>query len=397
MNLNGWNDPKAELALQQLRIIFQAAKDLGLHTCLIAGNTQFRDTPKNLLATPLPDPTGKRGNSGFPLCPNIPEAKTLIHQNYRRLFKELSDIELDLICFWPYDEGGCACQKCYPWGSNGFLMISRELSRLAGKYFPKLKVILSTWLFDTPPEGEWEGLSRALAETDHWVDYIMADSHEDFPSYPLENGIPGKLPLLNFPEISMWGMWPWGGYGANPLPKRFQRLWNQAKHILAGGFAYSEGIYEDMNKVIISQFYWNGDRTAEETLREYIAYEYSPEVIEEVWRIVKQLEIFSKEVMLKRTPNTEEVHITHQLAQQVEAKLSDGAGRAWRWRLLYLRTLLNQKRLVGDGLETDEAQMALRELIEIYQAKLDDDGSDPYHHRVRPPLAAGSSPVEAQE
>ena len=41
--------------------------------------------------------------------------------NARQLFERLSDVGLDIVTFWPYDEGGCACEKCKPWGSNGYL------------------------------------------------------------------------------------------------------------------------------------------------------------------------------------------------------------------------------------------------------------------------------------
>ena len=128
-------------------------------------------------------------------------------------------------------------------------------------------MILSTWTFDTPPTGEWEGLAQALAEDRGWVDYLQADAHEDFPRFPLDRGVPGELPVLSFPEISMWGQSPWGGYGANPLPGRLQRLWNQTEAKLSGGTPYSEGIYEDINKAICSQFYWDPERGAIETVR----------------------------------------------------------------------------------------------------------------------------------
>jgi hypothetical protein len=90
--------------------------------------------------------------------------------------------------------------------------------------FPQIQIILSTWLFDPGiDEGEWEGLSAKLSENHEWIDFILADSHTIYLRYPLIHGVPGGLPLLNFPEISMWGMSPWGGYGANPLPRRTHR------------------------------------------------------------------------------------------------------------------------------------------------------------------------------
>ena len=63
--------------------------------------------------------------------------------------------------------------------------------------------------------------------------------------------------MVGFPDISMDGMEPWGGFGANPMPHCINDEWNARKNILAGGWPYSEGIYEDMDKVFFSQFYWS--------------------------------------------------------------------------------------------------------------------------------------------
>ncbi len=169
----------------------------------------------------------------------------LLH-NWGRLLDEFADVELDYLGYWPYDEGGCGCKECWPWGARGYPKLCRELSTAARAKAPHVRFILSTWTFDTPPCGEWEGLTKVLAEDKSWVDYIQADAHEDFPRYPLDKGVPGGLPLLNFPEISMWGQNPWGGYGANPLPTRVQRLWNQTEKKLSGGVPYSEGIADSV-------------------------------------------------------------------------------------------------------------------------------------------------------
>ena len=80
----------------------------------------------------------------------------------------------------------------------------------------------------------------------------------------------------------MVGMYPWGGLGANPQPARFQGEWNLVKNRFQGGFPYSEGIYEDLNKVIFAQFYWNPDTNAYDTVRDYLAYELSSSVVTEM-------------------------------------------------------------------------------------------------------------------
>jgi hypothetical protein len=389
INLAGWDDPEADLAIRRLQTYAKAAKDLGLMVGLITGNTLFQTTPKNLLAAPLADPLKRRGNSGFPVCPSNPQGMAAILDMHRRLFERLSPADPDLLCFWPYDEGGCSCPDCAPWGANGYLRTSRAIADLARRQYPKLKVILSTWTFDTPPEGEWEGLARSLEADGSWVDYIMTDSHDDFPRYPLDHGMPGNTPLVNFPEISMWGNWPWGGLGAHVLPRRFQRLWDQAKHMLAGGFPYSEGIYEDMTKAIIAQFYWDRDRSASDTLREYAAYEYSPAVVEDVLTIVDLIETTASQVQMNQPVDPANVRKAADLAQAVEARLPQHARQGWRWEILRIRTILDRERFAGEGLQTPEAEAAMRRLIAIFHCQ--DEITDPYHHRVRPPLNTKST------
>jgi hypothetical protein len=334
-------------------------------------------------------------------------------------------VGLNFLCTWPYDEGGCGCADCVPWGSNGFVKLSRDLSRLGREYFPGLRTILSTWGFDTPPEGEWAGLSHELAQGNDWLDVIMADAHEDFPTYPLQNGVPGNLPLVNFPEISMWGLHPWGGFGATPLPRRLQRLWNQVKPVVSGGFAYSEGIYEDINKALVAQFYWDRDRAAQETVREYSAYEYGPGVVDDVLRltalletthtqgalrearaalehhrrsgsppeaigeaenVIRLIEADLSEVGARSEVDLDAAEEAYRLAARIQAGLADWAARGWRWRILFLRAVLERHRFTPGGLQASGARAALRELIEVYHSRLHDDGSDPYHRWVRPPL-----------
>jgi hypothetical protein len=384
LNLEDWNDPEAEPAMARLRQYARAARDLDLQFATGVSNALFRGAPQPLRAARLPDPLGRRGNSGHPVCPSSPEGHVCILENVRVLFERLAGVGLDILCHWPYDEGGCSCETCAPWGSNGYFKLSRDLTLLGRQYFPSLKTVLSTWMFDTPPEGEWEGLTENLKKENGWVDYILADAHEDFPRYPLDRDVPGNLPLLNFPEISMWGNWPWGGLGAHPLPARFQRLWDQVKHKVAGGFPYSEGIYEDMSKAVVVQFYWDRDRTARQTLEEYIAFEFGSGVTAEALNLVELLESSATRSSLKQTVDKEAVERACRLAKAIDGRLPDWAREGWRWQILLQRAILDQERFVTGSLETPAAETAMLRLIEIFHSQMETD--DPYHHRVRPPL-----------
>jgi hypothetical protein len=362
----GFDDPQAQRSIRRLKSIMRAAKRLGIRVGLgEAVNDGFKSTPQELVRTPVPDPWGRRGNFGVNLCPSNLKAHDLLLRDWGRLLDEFADVGLDFVEYWPYDEGGCGCKECWPWGAKGYPKLCREMSVVARVKTPKIRIILSTWTFDSPPAGEWEGLAKCLAQDKGWVDYILADAHEDFPRYPLERGVPGKLPLLNFPEISMWGQNPWGGYGANPVPLRLQRLWNQTEKKLSGGFPYSEGIYEDLNKVICGQFYWNPDQPAIETIKDYIAFEYSPDAVGDV---AAAIGIFEQNHL--RDHINPSAGKAYELIQAAEKRLSPKACRSWRWRILALRALIDHELLKHQGrLEGETLKAAFDELTAIYHAE----------------------------
>lgn len=368
---DGFDDPAARANLERIRAMMRAAKKAGMRVgALVAPNQVFRTAPKELLAKAYPDDWKRRGFLGTNMCPSQRAGREYLLKMWAGILDEYRETGLDFVGYWPYDEGGCGCEQCWPWGSRGYVSICRDFTRLARQRHPRTEVVLSTWMFDSPPAGEWEGLTKALAEDNSWVDYIMADAHEDFPRYPLDHGVPGGLPLVNFPEISMWGMSPWGGYGANPLPGHLQELWNQVKGVVRGGLPYSEGIYEDLNKVIVSQFYWDPQRTARETVREYVASEFAPSVVEDVLKAIGIMESNHRRRTgrFERPPqNTAEARA---LMQRADERLPPKVRTAWRWRILYLRAVIDDELSQTGGKPRGEmVKSAFDELVRIYHAE----------------------------
>jgi hypothetical protein len=166
--------------------------------------------------------------------------------------------------------------------------------------------------------------------------------------------------------------------------------------ILINPIIYSEGIYEDITKAALSQLYWN-DRPAEETLREYAAFEYSPETVDEIVKVVGTLEqnhhwrwwpgelegvklgmdwFPSKGAAPQADPGTEEAYAA---MQRIDGFLTPQAKKAWRWRQLYLRALLDFELKTNGGKPNDRCNEAFAELIKIYHA----ENADP---AVRSPL-----------
>lgn len=346
VSIKSFEDEFFVRAVEKTRTMFELAKKYGMKVGIIINvNQGMKNAPKEYDAdlSYEQDPNNiVRGTLGRNLCPTAPGMIEYMRNIWNTQFEQYIDIGLDYILTWPYDEGGCGCEKCRPWGAKGYSNLVNAVHEDAVTYYPNAKFIVSTWCFDEPgDEGEYAGLYERLKSDMSYVDYIMVDSHDQFPSYPLNHEV--VKPIVNFPEISMWELYPWGGRGANPMPKRFQQIWDSAKHVLQGGMPYSEGMYEDILKVQIIGYYWEPDKKYQEILGEYINYEYSSDVIEDVLKIMELIEENHICMAKKIHPNLETAIRAEELATKVDGKLSDRAKNSWRWRILYIRTKIDRK------------------------------------------------------
>ena len=357
---------EARAAQARHRAILQGAKAAGMRIALLDSiNCGDVDAPREAYAAEFPDTDpARRGFAGIRVCPSHPAGFAYLSRRMARYVGGFQDIGVDYVVAFPYDSGGCGCPDCWPWGARGFLKISQEFVRLARQQYPGIKFVLGTWCYDVceKPDGEWDGLAKALAKDNTWVQYIMADSHFEFPRYPLEHGVPGGLPMINFAEISMWGRFPWGGFGANPLPERFQRIWDETERKLDGGLPYSEGIFEDINKIIFARFFWDKEVKAADAVRDYIAFEYAPEVVDRVAEAMALLERSYPFAEWRR----EDVERAYDLTMQADTLLPERARSSWRWRILYLRAVVDHELINNSNVPTDRCDAAYAELIRIF-------------------------------
>ena len=374
------DDPEAEVMLDRLSQLLRIGKQLGMETGIMClANEGYRNTPEKIKATA----TGK-SHYGVEICPSTSAAVRLI-------LKQIDDevnrfqkkgVVLDRITIWPYDQGGCECKDCTPWGANGFIKISKQLSHLIREKLPNTEIILSTWLFDYFKDaGEWKNLHSCLKEDSSWIDALLVDSHTEFPTYPLNNKLSTILPIVSFPEISMWKMWPWGGIGANPLVTQLGDKFTRSNHIISGTFPYSEGIYEDINKIVYSQLCWDSSQSIEQILKEYIIAEYGNQAVENIYKAIQILEknhhhclymhMFCENMEFKKwdTPDDAGACEAFELLERANDKMPEWAKSSWRWRILFIRAYIDKERFSNAGLLTYKCEPFLIELTDIYYAQ----------------------------
>ncbi|MBR2585866.1 MAG: hypothetical protein IKE64_10605 [Thermoguttaceae bacterium] len=357
--------------------------DMGIAS-ITAPNQAPRDRPEELKGTPNTDP--KRGNNGFNVCYSKEGAKEYLAHLTREKLQAIDPDTLDYFVFWPFDEGGCECEMCAPWATNGFLKISDEQSRMIeDEDLSHCAFILSTWCFH---EDEFEAAWKWLEDHPRFK-YVLADSHGDFPKYPLEHPLPEGHTLITFPEISMWGRWPWGGYGATALPDHFSDLWHQVRGHVDGCMLYSEGPFEDINKIIESGFYF-GDTPADESLRQYARYELcgvDPEDFVALAHDFEKVHVFPKEEIPDdyRAAAAESMKRVIKMDSAINPKLRG----CWRWRQIYCRALTDYERYVRGTINTTTYAEAIAELRTIYHSDLPEGCVDEMHGSTAPIFPAG--------
>ena len=378
----------------RLVAILNYAHTIGIKTWITTlSNESFVDSPKHLRA----DWTS--GHDGYirdlndhyhlELCPSKPGGMEQIIAYRRQMLEVFAPAQPDFISIGPYDQGGCTCKECAPWGSNGYLRTVEALIPVIREYLPHAKIILSTWQFGTftGNDVEFEGLQEAMAGA-RFPEVAYSISEPQYAHYPFCHDM--HRPLINFPEISMFGAAPWGGYGANPLPKLFQGLWEKNGDKLEGGIPYSEGLYEDINKVIVLRQY-RDNQPAEQTVREYLAYEFglTGELLEKTFRAVLDMEETLERIYdlpyikdsegrytLPR-PNRrnqphqsviqhpEKVFAIEQAILEVDRQLAEKAKNSKKWQLLKLRALIDAELTRNKFFRNETVLGYYRQLVEL--------------------------------
>ena len=364
--------------VNRLKKMIAHANSIGVKVVMTSlGNEAFKDSPEHLRA----DWTG--GHDGYTkdlcdhyhveICPSKPGGMEQIKQYRREMLEAFKDVTIDYLATGAYDEGGCTCSACAPWGGNGYLRCCEEMISLYKEYFPNIEVIIGLW-----------GVSRFRNDDDEFIEIQKAFDEGrlsackyfnyelmDDSDYPFKTGLP--RPLLGFPEISMRCAWPWGGYGANPMPKFLDEMWQNASPYTAGGYPYSEGIYEDINKVIMLRKYRDNQK-AEDTIREYLTYEFgiTGAMLDKAAKAVMDMEETLERGLDRpnhRYPiyHPEKAEAIEQAMQEVSDSLPESVRESVKWQVLYLRAKIDGELVRNDCRRNDKVKTYFKKLIRVSQ------------------------------
>lgn len=250
------NNPRNEYLLPQAlwdRKLdsFRIAQELEMKTDLVV-------TPNHVYINQLASDLAADTNDkmiGQLICPSKPKAREIILSNHRRLFNDLRSlgVSLDSISACPYDYGGCNCSSCKPWIIT-FGKLIADVCMIAREYFPNVKARLIGWWWDKEEHDqfkEWAdreqpGLFVSLAA------HIPYGETRPNPAIVLPEG----CDLHAFVHIGYADkaqpLDVYGAWGPTIAPKRLPTTVYELNDIGCTGYmAYSEGLFDDMNKALL--------------------------------------------------------------------------------------------------------------------------------------------------
>lgn len=379
----------AQVMIDRCRRMFVKARELGMKTSLThLANEYYKGAPKALLAQNSTE-SGKYfralcGFFGMELCPSSQMGEAYLLRSFDELLSCFDDVGIDYIMLWPYDQGGCTCDACYPWGGNGFYQIAKKKTEIAKRHFPMIQTIYSCWMFDAFTNGEWDAALDIIQRDGDWIDALMVNIHSPLPQRLSDI----SKPIVSFPEISMTYAVPWGGFGCNPYPRLLSQQFQKTGSLTRGGALYSEGIFDDINKVVSLMLMQNAYLDPCEIIREYCAYHFSADYADAITDILMRLETtLPRRTLVSGVIHCDypsgkpsEVHtyviengnaieaIAHDM-MTVDNQVPDEIRNSWRYRQVFLRAIGDRELFRNNGVPNETTDAIYSDLVEMYHSK----------------------------
>ena len=175
----------------------------------------------------------------------------------------------------------------------------------------------------------------------------------------------------------MHGCRPWGGFGANPLCRFLDRTNMGSGYLYNGGYPYSEGIFEDINKYIMLSYYSGETLISHDAVRRYAKFEFCCDDTALVDAIERSETGLTRGTDHKswrfQISDTSDVEYVYETLSAYDRKLPENIRTTKKWRMMYLRAVIDHE-LIGcdfDPTRSDRCVEAMNELRAIYHTNHD--------------------------
>lgn len=74
------------------------------------------------------------------ICPAKPGGTELILKNCEAMLDLFADVIFSEVTLWAYDQGGCTCAECAPWGAKSYLTLAPKVAEVWKRRFPEGRI-----------------------------------------------------------------------------------------------------------------------------------------------------------------------------------------------------------------------------------------------------------------
>jgi hypothetical protein len=278
-----------------------------------------------------------------------------------------------------------------------FALLEKQTAVLR-RYHPNAQMWMSPQSFNAEWMEEFYGLMR---KEPAWLGGIVygPQVREGVPK--LRAKIPKKYPIRRYPDIthsrhSQYPVPDWdvafavteGREGINPRPADQAIIFRRYQEYAIGALTYSEGVNDDVNKIVWSALGWDPDADVTAVLREYSRYFIGEKYRDTFAQGLLALERNWRGPLLTNAA----VATTLQMFQSMERSASPQVLLNWRFQQALYRAyydeFLRQRRIYETALD-DSARAALREAGRIGAANAMNTAEAILDRAVTEPAAAG--------
>jgi hypothetical protein len=274
-------DPKSagSAALRRYQLLARIAHEFGMKAGLVTvANSAYQDRAMvDMRAVDSPNEV-RRGGSPTLLCPSTHQGRAYLLEDRESLFREVQPV--DVVWLWPFDPGGCWCERCRPWAKT-FLGLAQEIARSLKRYHSRSQAYVHTRWF--MPE-DYDVLERYLETGPDWLDGIVLDEFEarrgqrsaaELKRLAVRFSAKTKvvfspaISLAPFPAGESRVCYDQGRLGANPRIGAFYSQYAQLAPSLSGIVPTSETAGDDLTKAAYIRWGWSAPERAEDVVNEY--------------------------------------------------------------------------------------------------------------------------------
>jgi hypothetical protein len=248
-----------------------------------------------------------------------------------------------------------------------FALLEKQAAQLR-RYHPKASIWMSPQGFSPEWMQEFLGLVRGEPK---WLGGVVFGPQVRLPLAELRKQIPARFPIRLYPDITHtvhgeytvpdWDMafaLTQGREIYSPRPIDEAIIFRHTAPFTIGTISYSEGVNDDVNKILWSALGWNPGADVKQILREFARYFIGPRMEEQVAEGLLSLERNWRGPLAINTS----VETTFAQFRQMEKQASPHVLLNWRFQQMLFRAYFDlyvKKRLIY---ETDLENQALEKL-----------------------------------